>query len=110
MRLDAAAGGNVPVLGGGELLATVSGRDAAAADLGAVVLLDGSIEAADDVSKTHASAFDSFRSLNRGPLGRVDGERVVIHGPRGPRRQVATRGAATRVFLVVATVATDGTP
>src|SRR5436190_8343826 len=171
MRLDAAAGGNVPVLGGGELLATVSGldeiadvepidfgltpashlqfddlfrihgavedalarddvagavvvqgtdaieetafcfdllhagpkpivvtgamrsasqpgfegprnladairvavdADAAAADLGAVVLLDGSIEAADDVSKTHASAFDTFRSLNRGPLGRVD--------------------------------------
>ena len=27
MRLDAAAGGNVPVLGGGELLATVSGLD-----------------------------------------------------------------------------------
>jgi L-asparaginase len=84
--------------------------DAAAADLGAVVVLDGTIDAADDVSKTHASAFDTFRSLNRGSLGRVDGERVVVAGPRGPRRHVAASRAATRVFLVVATVATDGTP
>jgi L-asparaginase len=83
--------------------------DAPAAALGAVVVLDGSIDAADDVSKTHASAFDTFRSLNRGPLGRVDGERVVLAGPRGPRRHVATSRAATRVFLVTATVATDGT-
>src|SRR4029077_6515010 len=44
---------------------------AAAADIGTVVVLDGTIEAADDVTKTHASAFDTFRSLNRGALGRV---------------------------------------
>jgi L-asparaginase len=81
-----------------------------AADVGTVVVLDGSIDAADDVTKTHASSFDTFRSLNRGPLGRVVGDEVRLTARRGPRRRVATEGAAERVFLVTATVATDGTP
>jgi L-asparaginase len=84
--------------------------DAAAADIGVVVVLGGSIEAADDVTKTHASAFDTFHSLNRGPLGRVDGDVVRLEATRGPRRHVTTERAAPRVFLVTATVATDGTP
>jgi L-asparaginase len=84
--------------------------EAAAANLGAVVVLDGTIDAADDVTKTHASAFDTFRALNRGSLGRVDAGSVVLDAVRGPRRQVTTTRAAGRVFLVTATVATDGTP
>ena len=84
--------------------------DVARADVGAVVVLDGSIDAADDVTKTHASAFDTFRSLNRGPLGRVGDDGVALRVSRGPRRRVATERAATRVFLVTATVATDATP
>ena len=84
--------------------------EAGAAGLGAVVVLDGSIEAADDVTKTHASAFDTFRALNRGSLGRVDGERVELTGERGPRRAVTTDRAAERVHLVTATVATSGAP
>jgi L-asparaginase len=87
--------------------ASPAARDA---EIGAVVVLDGSIEAADDVTKTHASAFDTFRSLNRGALGRLEGDRVVLPAARGPRRHVRTTGAAERVFLVTATVATDGTP
>ena len=85
-------------------------REAAAADLGVVVSLAGSIEAADDVTKTHASAFDTFRGLNRGSLGRIEQDRVVLGAVRGARRQVATERAAGRVFLVTTTVATDGTP
>jgi L-asparaginase len=81
-----------------------------AADLGTVVVLDGSIDAADDVTKTHASSFDTFRSLNRGPLGSVRDGQVRLVAERGPRRHVATTRAAERVFLVTATVATDGTP
>ena len=82
----------------------------AAAALGAVVVLDGTIEAADDVSKTHASAFDTFQSLNRGSLGRIVDGRVELRAERGPRRFVAADRAAERVWLVTATVATDGTP
>ena len=80
------------------------------ADIGAVVVLGGTIETADDVTKTHASAFDTFRALNRGSLGRVVDGRVVLEGERGPRRHVVSARAAERVFLVTATVATDGTP
>ena len=80
------------------------------ADVGAVVVLGGTIEAADDVAKTHASAFDTFRGLTRGSLGRIEGERVVVSRERGPRRRVAAERTAGRVFLVTATVATDGTP
>jgi L-asparaginase len=83
---------------------------AATAGLGVVVVLAGSIEPADDVTKTHASSFDTFRSLDTGALGRVGSGDVVLDRERGPRRQVAATRAATRVFLVTATVATDGTP
>ena len=57
---------------------------------GVVVVLAGTIEPADDVTKTHASSFETFRSLNAGPLGRVDGDRVIVERGRGPRRHVAT--------------------
>ena len=77
---------------------------------GAVVVLSGSIEPADDVTKTHTLAFDTFRSLNSGSLGRVDGDRVVLERARGPRRHVTATSAAERVHLVTATVAMDGTP
>jgi L-asparaginase len=84
--------------------------EAATADLGVVVALDGSIEAADDVTKTHASAHDTFRALNRGSLGRVDGDHVLLASARGPRRHVAATRAAERVYLVTATVAADAAP
>lgn len=79
-------------------------------DAGVLVVLAGSIEPADDVTKTHASAFDTFKSLNSGPLGRVEGGRVVLERRRGPRRHVAARRAAERVHLVRAAVAMDGAP
>ena len=85
-----------------------SAADPQLRDAGVVVVLAGSIEPADDVTKTHTSAFDTFRSLNSGSLGRVAGEEVQVLRPRGPRRHVATKVAAERVRLVVATVAADG--
>ena len=77
---------------------------------GTVVVLSGSIEPADDVTKTHTASFDTFRSLNHGSLGRVEADRVVVERARGPRRHVAANAAAERVHLVTATVAMDGTP
>ena len=107
------AAGNPDYDGPANLTAAVrvaASTEAAGAALGAVVVLAGSIEAADDVTKTHASAFDTFRSLNRGSLGRIDGERVVLTGRRGPRRHVTTGRAAEGVYLVTGTVATSGVP
>jgi len=78
--------------------------------LGTVVVLAGTIESADDVTKTHASAYDTFQSLNRGALGSVGDGGVELERGRGPRRFVAADRAAARVHLVTATVATDGAP
>ena len=80
------------------------------ADIGVVVSLAGSIEAADDVTKMHTSAFDTFRSPNRGTLGAVaDDGSVTLASPRGPRRRLSptpTRGG--RVELVQAGIGSDG--
>jgi L-asparaginase len=76
---------------------------------GVVVVLAGSIDAADDVTKTHTLSYDTFRSLNFGPLGRVDGQGVTIARRRAGRRRVNATRAATRVHLVKAHVAMDGT-
>ncbi len=75
---------------------------------GVVVVLDHAINQADDVTKTHASALDTFQCLNIGPLGRVDGDRVLVTGSRGARRHVDTDRAADGVQVVVAHVAMDG--
>jgi L-asparaginase len=82
--------------------------DPTAAGIGVVVVLAHTIEPADDVTKTHASALDTFQSLNLGSLGRVSGDRVELARARGPRRHVATDRAADRVHLVTAHVAMDG--
>jgi L-asparaginase len=75
---------------------------------GVVVVLAGTIEPADDVTKTHTTDFDTFKSLNHGSLGRVERGRVSIARQRGARRHVDTAAAAERVHLVTATVAMDG--
>ena len=77
-------------------------------EAGVVVSLGGTIEPADDVTKMHASALDTFASPNGGSLGRVDGSGVRLVRRRAGRRHVATARAAERVHLVTATVAMDG--
>jgi L-asparaginase len=78
-------------------------------DAGAVVVLAGTIEAADDVTKMHTSALDTFRSPNGGRLGTVGEGTATLERPRGARRHVATTAASERVHLVMAGIGTDGT-
>ena len=77
-------------------------------DAGVNVVLHGTINPADAVTKTHASALDSFQCLDTGPLGRVAGDRVVLERERGLRRHVRTDRAAEGVALITAHVAMDG--
>jgi L-asparaginase len=79
-------------------------------DAGVVVSLAGTLQRADDVTKMHTRAFDTFQSPNRGSLGTVteDGA-VTVTAPRGPRRRlrpVPDDGA--RVELVQAGIGSDG--
>lgn len=75
---------------------------------GVVVCMAGSIHAADDVTKTHASNLDTFQSLNDGPLATVGGDGITMIRRRGPRRSVRSAAAAEDVRLLTAHVAMDG--
>jgi L-asparaginase len=75
-------------------------------DAGVVVSLAGTIEAADDVQKSHATALDTFRSPNHGSLGTVGPAGVTMARARGVRRHVSADRAGL-VYLVTATVAAD---
>jgi L-asparaginase len=86
-------------------------RCAASPDLrgsGVNVVLDGMINPADGVTKTHASALDAFQCLDTGPLGRVVDERVVLERRRGPRRHVDADRAVDGIPIITAHVAMDG--
>ena len=81
-------------------------------DAGVVVSLAGTLEPADDATKMHTTALDTFKSPNGGSLGRVgeDGE-VVVARPRGPRRALAPPPAphdGARVELIQAGLGSDG--
>jgi L-asparaginase len=75
---------------------------------GVVVALAGTLEPADDVTKTHATALDTFRSPNAGSLGRVEADGVTLLRRRAGRRHVTTDRVAERVHLVTVTVGMDG--
>ncbi|MFO1539691.1 MAG: asparaginase [Chloroflexota bacterium] len=81
-------------------------------DHGVLVLLDGLLLPADDATKTHTEARDTFRARNTGPLATVRGDRVRIVARRGPRRRIPEppAAAAEPIALVTVTVATDGAP
>ena len=82
--------------------------DGAMRGAGVVVCLAGTIEAAADVVKMHASAVDTFASPDAGSLGRVEGTEVSIRRRVAAHRHVTTNRAAERVHLITATVAMDG--
>jgi L-asparaginase len=46
--------------------------------LGAMICFNGTIHAARDVTKVHASAVETFQSYEHGALGEVDGAEVII--------------------------------
>jgi L-asparaginase len=77
-------------------------------DAGCLVVMTGSIDAADDVTKTHATSPTTFQSLNFGPLGEIGGGRVIAGRRRVDRRQVpGARSAAEPVPLITAVVSMD---
>jgi L-asparaginase len=75
---------------------------------GVSVVLDATINPADGVTKTHATALDTFQCLDTGPLGRVTDAGVEVWHERGPRRHVATDRAVDGIPLITAHVAMDG--
>ncbi|MEO8468901.1 MAG: asparaginase [Chloroflexota bacterium] len=88
--------------------AVLAAASASFSGAGVIVCMAGSIHAADDVTKTHASNLDTFQSLNNGPLATVGKDGITMVRRRGPRRFVRSDAAADDVRLVTAHVAMDG--
>jgi L-asparaginase len=70
-----------------------------AQDLGAVVVLNDEIHAARFVTKTHTLGVNAFRSPGWGPLGRVEGDRILV-GSRVTRHVIPCPRLETRVGLI----------
>ena len=77
---------------------------------GVLVVMAGRILPADDVTKTHSQAVDTFQALNHGPLGAIREGEIVLERERGPRRTLSPMPttAAEPVALLTAVVSTDG--
>jgi L-asparaginase len=67
--------------------------------LGAVIVMNDEIHAARFVTKTHTQSVDTFKSLFFGPLGRVDGDQVVL-GQRVTRQAIPCDGLEPNVGLI----------
>ncbi|HJX38877.1 MAG TPA: asparaginase [Anaerolineae bacterium] len=76
----------------------VAGSEAARG-LGALVVMDDEIHAARHVTKTHTQSTGTFKSLEYGPLGRVDGDRVVV-ARRVLRQHIPCSGLEKDVHLL----------
>jgi L-asparaginase len=80
--------------------------DDAARGLGAMVVMNDEILAARFVTKTHTLSPATFKSLDFGPLGRVDGDRVVI-AQRVTRSLVECEAWERKVVLLKLAVGMD---
>ena len=76
--------------------------------VGVTVTLNDEIHAARDVRKTHAVAVDAFQSPWSGPLGYVDGSRVVLKRRPSARVTIAASAVEPKVDLITLTAGSDG--
>ncbi|MCX5579376.1 asparaginase [Kaistia terrae] len=68
--------------------------------LGVMIVFEQDFHAARDVTKTHASRVDTFRSGEHGKLGEVDGDRVLVHRKPLLRKAYAPGQVETDVELI----------
>lgn len=64
---------------------------------GVLVAMAGEIHAAREVTKAHSQSATAFRSLEFGPIGTVDEDRVVFHRSLPPSPTVPVRAITARV-------------
>jgi len=75
---------------------------------GVLVTLNDEIHAARDVRKTHSVALDAFQSPWSGPLGYVDGARVVLKRRPIARVTIPASTVEPNVDLIALTAGSDG--
>jgi L-asparaginase len=79
----------------------------AARGVGALVVMNDEVHSARHVTKTHASALDTFASPSRGPVGRLDSVGLTVHWhPRRPP-PLPIAAAEPRVHLLECAAGAD---
>lgn len=74
---------------------------------GVLVVMNNQVNSADEVTKTHTLALDTFQSMDFGPLGIVDQDRVIYYRNRKARQHIMTDTIETRIALIKAGVGMD---
>ena len=79
----------------------------AARERGVIVVMNSTIYAAAEVTKSYTEALDTFKSPDTGPLGIIDGKELLFY--RGPvwRRSLAPKELEPEVHIVVAAAGAD---
>lgn len=76
---------------------------------GVMVVMNGDINAANEVMKTHTMALDTFRSLEFGPLGIVDTDKVLFYrNSTNTTPFIPTTKINTNVYLLKVVSGMDG--
>ncbi|HET9533072.1 MAG TPA: asparaginase [Blastocatellia bacterium] len=91
------------------LAATRVASSQAARRLGTMVVMNETVLAASEATKTHTESFDSFQSADFGPLGVIDKGEVIIRRSPSVREHIATDSIAEPVFLLKAAAGFDST-
>ena len=81
----------------------------AAKGKGVMVVMNETIIAAGEATKTHTESFDSFQSLDFGPLGVVDKGQVIIRRTPLGRRQLMATKIVEPIFLIKVAAGLDST-
>jgi L-asparaginase len=81
----------------------------AAKNLGTLVVMNETILAASEATKTHTESFDAFQSPNFGPLGVVDKGEVIIRRTPRSREHLGATEIAEPVFLIKMAAGLDST-
>ncbi|MBX3461127.1 MAG: asparaginase [Planctomycetes bacterium] len=75
---------------------------------GVIVVMNSTVFAASEVTKTYTDALDTFQSPDVGPLGMFDGDDLRLHRMPAARKSLVGERLETRVGLVVASAGDDG--
>jgi L-asparaginase len=77
--------------------------------LGVVIVMNDTVLAASEATKTHTESFDSFQSPDFGPLGVIDKGKIIIRRLPYPRLYLETDSVAEPVWLIKVAAGMDST-
>ncbi|MCC6574298.1 MAG: asparaginase [Planctomycetes bacterium] len=75
---------------------------------GVMVVMNQTINAAAEVTKTYTEALDTYQSPDTGPMGIIDGGQVIFFRPPVQQRRIKTEKLEMNVGLVLAAAGMDG--